>query len=451
MQFSKLTILAGALLAAVIIGYICSSLLDWSAVLGANIPQVQMGFDYFWGVVIAFLVGLSLLLWPVSWKDRQLLILLWSARCVVTLFFMLFYESHYGLDAFMYFDRSRTLATDWTSDLFSDGTATVTNFTSLLSACLPFHSYHALKVIYSMFGLAAGYLFYRAACMYMGKERRELLLLFGLYPSILFWSSILGKDPLIILGCSIYALGVAGFWRKREAGYIAVVILGVVISGLMRVWMMPILLAPLIVFGLRGRGIRAVVTNILLLALVTTGMAFGISRFAEKMNVQSQEDLIKTTNDISHDWNAGGSAGKTATINSSSDLLRVSIPEAFGALFRPLPFEVMNAFGFLAGMEDLILVALLIRAWSRLRLSDLKDPVIQWLTLLVTGWAIVYGPISAQNMGSAVRFRLQILPFLLAQLLYLGRQEEPEGVPSTPQRELKWKGILQHVRDMRFS
>jgi hypothetical protein len=451
MRLGKLTILACVLMAAVMVGILCGRLLDWSVVLGANIPQVQLGLDYSWGVLIAFLLGISILVWPVSWKDRQLLILLWGVRCVVTLFLMLFYEAHYGLDAYMYFDKSKTLSPDWVTDLFSNGTQTVINFTALLSQILAVHSYHALKVIYSMFGLVAGYLFYRAACMYLRKERRDILLLFGLYPSFLFWSSMLGKDPIIILGCAIYAVGVVGYWRERHTGYIAVVILGVMISGLIRVWMMPILLAPLIVFGLRGRGMRAFVTNVLLLVLVTGGGALGISRFAQEMNVQSQEDIIKATNNISHQWNFGGSAGKTATITSVSDLVRVSIPEAFGALFRPLPFEVMNVFGFLAGLEDLILVALLVRAWARLRLSDLKNPIIQWLTLLITEWALVYGPVSAQNMGTAVRFRLQILPFLLAQLLYLGRAQEPEGVPSTPQPDLKWKGILQHVRHMRFS
>src|SRR5690606_22583316 len=91
------------------------------------------------------------------------------------------------------------------------------------------------------------------------------------------------------------------------------------------------------------------------------------------------------------------------------------------ALFRPLPFEILSPFGMLAGLENAFLVYLLLWAIRRTRLRDLKDPFVAWMLLTIGTWATVYGFVSYQNLGSAVRFRLQILPLLLIVLLHLAQ------------------------------
>jgi hypothetical membrane protein len=78
----------------------------------------------------------------------------------------------------------------------------------------------------------------------------------------------------------------------------------------------------------------------------------------------------------------------------------------------------------LAGLENLLLLFLLSLAIIRTRWKDFKNPIILWATLLVLTWATVYSFISSQNLGAAVRFKLQILPILLGLLLYLGQQRQ---------------------------
>jgi hypothetical protein len=51
-----------------------------------------------------------------------------------------------------------------------------------------------------------------------------------------------------------------------------------------------------------------------------------------------------------------------------------------------------------------------------------------WAVLLVVIWASLYGPISYQNLGAAVRFRLQVLPVELLILLYLARPRRASTV-----------------------
>ena len=129
--------------------------------------------------------------------------------------------------------------------------------------------------------------------------------------------------------------------------------------------------------------------------------------------------LIKNANAISRSWNRGGSGNEAPVLASPTDMLKFAPLAMFTALFRPLPGEVMNPFGMLAGIENLILLSLLILAIRRGRLSVLKDQTILWAVSFVIIWSFVYGFVSFQNMGAAVRFKLQILPLLISLILYL--------------------------------
>ena len=94
-----------------------------------------------------------------------------------------------------------------------------------------------------------------------------------------------------------------------------------------------------------------------------------------------------------------------------------SIPTA---LFRPLPGEVRNLFGLLAGLENLVFVILLIMAFFRTKLKELKDPLILWAIAICCIWGSLYGMIN-QNLGTFVRYKVQIFPIFLGLLLYLAR------------------------------
>ena len=91
----------------------------------------------------------------------------------------------------------------------------------------------------------------------------------------------------------------------------------------------------------------------------------------------------------------------------------------FTALFRPLPGEVNNIFGILAGLENGLLLFLIASGIYRARWRAWFDPAVVWALTTLLSWSFVYGFVSAQNLGSAFRFRLQILPVLLSLALYL--------------------------------
>jgi hypothetical protein len=415
---------ACALAALVAIGL--DPFLDAVVALGRYMPPHDIASDYATSLLWAFVLGLTILVWPVRSSDRVPLALIWAAKVAVTLGFMLLYEWNFPLlDAWAYYGAAAEPSLDSSGAGIGGGTELTIALTWLHTRLLP-GSYHAAKVTFAMCGLVAVYVFYRAAVVAAGRERLGLLLGLALFPSILFWSSILGKDPVILLGIAVYAYGVVSWDRKGGARYLACAIAGLALAASFRLWLAPILAAPLGVTAvLRARG---AVPRAAWLAGGGILVAVAMRVFWQRFAIETIGDLLSAANYWSQGWAEGGSAqvlsGEFTGIGSMLAFLPLGM---FTALFRPLPGEVMNAFGLLAGLENAFVLGLLALALARTRWRDLRDPLVLWAVLVVLTWSSVYSFVSYQNLGTAVRFRLQILPILLLLLLHLAARRSADA------------------------
>jgi len=393
--------------------------------LGKNIPQPAMGADYLAGLLWAAALGLSILLWPVPARDRRALLVLWGAKCFVTLAFMLFYEYTYGLDSYLYFEESTRPVRPSAAvnpALGGGGTELIAVLSWYHNRLLP-DSYHALKVSFSMLGLVAVYLFYRAAGLVRPFRTPRLLYFVGLFPSVLFWSSVLGKDPLVLLGISLYALGAVGLLQRRRLGYAVPLVAGIFIAAAVRTWLGLILLVPLVWLGTSE--VRGVFRKAGFLLVVTLAMVVAVDRFKERLAIRAWQDVYNVTETLAEGWEGGSATQVEVEFNSIGSMLAYLPTGSFRALFRPLPGEVMNPFGILAGIENLFLLGLVGMALVNARLARFREPLVQWAILLVVVWAGVYGFVSS-NLGAAVRFKLQVLPLMLILLLHLASRRRAE-------------------------
>lgn len=390
-------------------------------------PPHDLGRDYLIAVLWAIALGVTILFWPVAWRDRWVLAVAWAVRMIVALGFMLYYEWSYSvLDAYTYFAASDASTADWAAVRVGAGTANMEVLAWLHARLLP-GSYHATKVSFALIGLIASYLFYRAAVAAQDRENRGLLALLLFFPSLLFWSSILGKDPLILLGVALYCWGTVRWQRSGRMSYLIAVVSGVLVASTIRIWFAPILLGPLFLMTLVG--LRSNPQRILFGILGAVVLLAAVNVFRERFALATVEELLSTTNRVSQAWSKGGSAlTLSAEFTSVGGMLRFLPLGMFTALFRPLPGEVMNPFGLLAGMEDVALLLLAGAALARTRLRELREPLVLWALALVVVWAALYSFVSYQNLGTAVRFRLQILPVLLLLSLHLARRR-PVALP----------------------
>jgi len=373
---------------------------------------------YFVGLLWSFVLGASILLWPVSFLHKRALLNVWLAKIFTTLGFMLAFESRYEgqMDAVRYYHESHLSSFSWQYFEFGEGTTNITNFARAYLMLLP-DSYHAMKVTFAMFGMIAVYIFYRAATIFMQRDDIRFFYILALYPSILFWSSILGKDPLVLLGVSLYVYGVIGWRQYGNIRYLLWGALGVWFATFMRLWYGPILVAPLFIFFLNKK--TGWMSKIIFAVIVIFSLSILSSQFYERFQIESTEDLLKQTTQISESFSHGGSGQKVEAVTSPAQMIAMMPFGMFTALFRPLPGEILNLFGLIAGFENLFLLWLLYHAIKNIEIKDLTEPVILWAIALLLIWGSIYGFVSIGNLGSAVRYRLAILPVLIGLVFYL--------------------------------
>jgi hypothetical protein len=407
--------LGAGIVTALLVGFATPAFLEGIRVLGRHIPQTAIERDYLVGLLWATLLAVSVAIWPVPSQDKRALLVLWLAKVFVTLGAMLAYEWHYDLDAYGYYWRSTLPGFPLLSSTWTTGTAIVQQFGWVHARVLP-DSYHAMKVTFALVGLIAVYLIYRGATRYLGREDVRILYLLGLFPSVLFWSSILGKEPLHLLAISIYVYGVLSWRATNRSIYAVVLAIGVIFSFLMRPWSGPILLLPLVVFILIG--VRRPLARIAFLLVAVGGFAWTANQFAARFNIETMRDVQTAAEARSHGWQ-GGSGQRAAQFTDAEGMLKFAPLGVFTALFRPLPGEVRNPFGMIAGVENVFLLILLGIGIFRARWSALRDPALTWAIVLILTWSAVYSFVSYYNFGAAVRFKLQILPILLLVLLRL--------------------------------
>jgi hypothetical protein len=393
--------------------------------LGHRIPQLHLGADYVFAMVWALALGAAIWVMPFLDRDRADLLVLWAARVLVTLAAMLFYENHYSLDAYAYFQFASASVRHSSANTanLATGTAFIYHLVSLHESLLP-ASYHATKVSFAMAGLAGIYIVYRAAVLFLGREDRRILLFVGFTPSILFWGSILGKDPLTMLGFAIYSYGVVGVLKRRRGIYALWIVAGIALTTVIRVWMAAIMIVPLAVVVWQLMPSRSMAMLFMLgCALLALAELKTILHMINLFKAASASELLEQLSKRGQSFEGGGSAtGAQLLVTGWGSFVKLAPYGIFSALFRPLPGEVLNPFGLMAGLEGLGLLALALRAAVRFRLRDLREPVIFWALTALLVWATLYGFISTHNMGTAVRYRLQVMPLELLVLLYLGRR-----------------------------
>jgi len=390
---------------------------------GHFIQSDNIKLDYIIGLLWAFLLGCTILLWPVSPQDKKNLLIIWGVKVSVALGLMLLYENHYGLDSYGYFMWGKMSIDEIKALNLPKPNQIVIAISWLHSHCF-IRSYHAIKISFGMIGLAAIYIYYRAAVAFLKKEKPVLLYILALFPSLLFWSSILGKEPLVMLGMSLYSYGVVKWGRTGGWHYLLPLFGGLVFTSLIRVWlgaMMMIAMLP-VGFSFRVKSIRMKTIFIVLLVVLFLICA---QLFVSHFGLGPDKKLADLAMEKVKDFAVGGSAGNVEALKfrNTWDMVCYVPAGMFTVLFRPLPGEVRNVFGFLAGLEGIVLVILFIVAMARLRPKELIDPLVIWVIILVTVWAVAYGFVG-YNLGTTCRFRAQVLPIFLCLLLYQARAKD---------------------------
>ncbi|RJR47034.1 MAG: hypothetical protein C4576_10125 [Desulfobacteraceae bacterium] len=441
--------------------------------LGFRIEQPNLALDYTMGVLWWFVFAAVIL--SFRGESRRLLMIAWTVKFIVVLVLMLFYEQRYGLDAYTYFGATRTgqhwmyAGVDFRDDMIpvfrpvyhtisgypllegeeggSLGTENFLRFILIVSMLTgPF--YHAIKVAFAFMGLLGVWFFYRAVVVGIGQPNSTIFYLLAFFPSILFWSSILGKDPLQFLFLGLYSYGTAIWLVERRLGASPWIVVGLAGAYMLRPWISVMGGAALIFATLLGR-CRAWQVGIMFVFALPILVYVGQKTLSVFVMGGPDIDLVlNSMQTISSGYASDAGSGDKDVGGSAADSADVSWPVAFFAgLFRPLPFDITNPFTALAAVENTVVLLLAVVALFRCRLGYLRDPLILWPLLYTLMWAGTHGFIVLVNFGSGVRYKLQMWPFFL---LFLACLTHKEGRRFLDSRQEAWNGRRESLKPNRL-
>lgn len=418
-------------------------------------PEIEQ--DYAMGVIWWCIFAIGILAF--SRDNCRMLLLAWAGKFFVVLGAMLFYEYFYGLDAGGYFWAAKTgyhgyfpgidmrnhlnpfilpagadvevMRTQWGTVIFLRILWIVTAITG------PF--YHAVKVAFAFMGFLGVWFFYRAIVVALGRPNPAAFYVLAFFPSIIFWSSILGKDPFLLLTLGLYAYGVSG-WLVHDR-LLSLCFIGAGLFGVyqVRAWMGMIAASAFVLAVLLGRSQKWQRSLVLIAVLVLIPL-IGEQQIAKTFRLSSEgaKEFLSDPTKLTMLFDVADLAAKGMSMESKGsggsgvDLEGLAMDGGIGGnllvgifsgFFRPLPFDITNPFTALAAVENTVVFVLAIIALCRVRLAYLRDPLVIWLAAFCLMWATVYGFIVMANFGSGVRYKLQMWPFFLMLLLLLVHRE----------------------------
>ena len=272
--------------------------------------------------------------------------------------------------------------------------------------------------LFSWFNFLGTYLFFRAfrIAFPSGDGKRYALLVFFL-PSLVYWPSSLGKEGWMILAIGLACYGLARALVGRPGGYLSI---GLGIAGMVLVrphLALIFLPAAILAFLLRrsqpGRnrpiGRLVGLAVLIISSLVVVGKAqsyFGI----KNLDVQSVTQQLQTTR-------VQTALGSSA-FHPPNPQSPLGYPEAIiTVLFRPFPFEAHGVTVIVASLEGLVLLALTVQSWPRLkRLPKAlwESPYVLFCLLYCALFILAFANFS--NFGILARERVQMLPLFLVLL-----------------------------------
>ena len=415
--------------------------------------QPDMALDYAIGMVWWAVFALAILIF--GGASSRMLLAAWLGRLFVTLIAMLFYEQHYGLDSYEYFRFSLTgrggmmgeenlyenLMPSLSGSVQSRsedsaiplGAENTHRFILLLRMVTgPF--FHAMKVGCAFLGLLGVWYFYRAVVVAMGRPYPPAFYLLAFFPSILFWGSTLGKDPLQFFFLGLYAYGGA-IWlvegRMAALWFLGVGLLG---SYMIRpgIGVISVIALTIATFFGRSRWWQTGFLILMSLPMAAQGFlqvgkdqSFSLQSIEKRVTYEVVAELIQEkAQGIARDTQTTRGSGVDLSNLTSGEAVINRLPEAmFSGLFRPLPFDISNPMTALAAIENTVVLVLAVAAIFQARFGYLRDSLFLWMATYLLLWTTTHGFIVMANFGSGARYKLQAWPFLLMGILLLVHRE----------------------------
>ncbi|HRY33185.1 MAG TPA: hypothetical protein P5531_09495 [Bacteroidales bacterium] len=442
---------------------------DWQQAVGTFAEQApeSLGSDAWHTVLQAFLylVYLFIILFllkrirffrlegiPESWTYGAFLVKI-PAALLLYLVYTMVYTDRSTADIFKYFDDGKVLAdaffsspadffsmlsgigndhphfnqyyhrmNNWCgiypSNIYGDGHILI-RFNALLSL-VSLHNYHIHALVMCFLSFTGILAIYKTALPAFPSLRKAFFLLLFLTPSLLFWTSGVLKEGLILFSSGL-ALYLTDKIARNKITIISVVLLllSLIILRYSKFYVFILLLPLLMAYGISMRTkthrARFIFPAVILLfaGLGLLAGAFNPVYDISEIMARKQQDFLRIAREA-----GAGSLISTETLEPGfRNMLKGLLPGFLTTFFRPACWESANPLIIVAGIENLLIWSITLLVLFRAG-KPASIPLFLLSVLFVFSVFAVTGLISPVT-GAIVKYKTPALPFLIISLCSL--------------------------------
>jgi hypothetical protein len=406
--------------------FLLAAALGIGAILVANDQETLRA-----GAIVSILVLVSLpLFWLAGRADHQgrmLTLLLWTSFWLKVAAHVFRFQTGLLRDAYAYDSRGQFIASQlargmWPEEFGRLGSDVIRVLTGFAYYWLGV-TFNGVSVLWLWFGLLGMLFFYLAfATAFPHGHRRLYMVLVFLYPSMLLWTSSLGKDALVVMFMGMAAYGAARAQRRVEVVGLWWLLVGVAGVGVIRphvAAMFTVALgASFLVRPIRAGMLSPILRLVGLLAVA--GLAAVVIQTAQGYVGLEEVGTQEVFRNIEERQEAarGGAAFEQVDVSTPAGFA-MALPTI---ILRPFPWEAHNNEALIASLEGVLLLVLLVyRRRSVIHAVKAAPRDSYALLLVVYILLFVFFFSSIGNFGILARQRAsQLFPFLFMLIAYLG-------------------------------
>jgi hypothetical protein len=266
-----------------------------------------------------------------------------------------------------------------------------------------------------------------ARALHPKDEHKSLLVGLLLVPSVVFWSSMMAKEAIVIVTLGLLCRSLFLFVRGRRIFGLLGMAVSVSSIGLIKPYLLfPFVLSLAAWFYVSRRPTVAPVYFVAAAALSVIGIAAIGSLFPEYAF-----DKLGESAALQREYFIQAGGGSTIELGDSGARTMAEqlpyVPLALiNSLFRPVIFEVRNAAMLAAAIETFFLAVgalmLLWRfKWAALRRTIATSPTLAFSLVFTLACGASLGMVT-MNLGSLSRYRVPMMPFYVTLMLLLWRR-----------------------------
>lgn len=341
------------------------------------------------------------------------------------LYLKLCYSVYVENDAFGYFNRALALVSggvfqwDWPPT----GTNAISNLTAIVIG-LGSPSITLGYCTFAIIGFFGQMLLYRAFCVGVPQGNRKLAaLLCFFFPSLVYWTSPIGKDAIVLFGLGLAALGAARLFAGRNS--LVPILVGLLIVQLIRPHIAALFggaLAICFILLWRPPNVTAALFKFLIIPLLAVLSLWLTLRTQSQFYLDSVEGSITRAEQI-----RGFKGARGGSDFGYEDTLQFRFITSPFLLLRPFPWEVGNFFSALASAEGVI--AFLVLCARRRTIAQLfarfRAYPFVWCLVLYATFVILSLSAVINNMGTLARQRVMAFPMFLVIACIGVRRPQP--------------------------